>query len=128
MRKLLITAFLLTLANGLYAATYRCEPELQSNFGNRVENNDFLRNNKPYTTVVDEKNPKIERCSFSSFEKRNTCDTYEVNRVELDSKVNIKKFYVFRSQFDVQIFKDMSYIENNGRGGFQIGKCKLISP
>ena len=128
MKKILTATILLTLANGLFAATYRCEPELQSIFGDRVQNNDFIRNFKPYTIVFDEKNPKIERCSFSPSQNRNTCDTYDVDRVELDSNVNIKKYYVFRSQFDVQIFKEMSYIENNGRGGFQIGKCKLVSP
>lgn len=128
MIKPLTIIILLTLANSLLAATYRFEPEMQSIFGDRVQNNDFIRNLKPYTTVFDDKKPKVERCSFSPSQNRNTCDTYEVDRVEHDSNVNIKKLYVFRSQFDVQIFKDMSYIENNGRGGFQVGKCKLVAP
>ncbi len=40
----------------------------------------------------------------------------------------IKKFYVFRSQFDVQVYPDLSFIENNGRGGIAFGTCSVVAP
>lgn len=130
MKQSITFAIFLLVITGVSAATYRCSPEFQSIFGNKIQDkeNHFIKNYKPYTTVFDEQRPKIERCSFSPTEGRYTCDQYEVDRVELDRNVNIKKYYVFRSQYDIQIFSNLDYIDNNGRGGFLIGKCKLVSP
>ncbi len=66
----------------------------------------------------------VARCSFSSSANRVTCDTYPVDRIEIDPTSGVKKFYVFRSQFDVQVFKDLSFVENNGRGGIAYGACR----
>jgi hypothetical protein len=71
---------------------------------------------------------RIERCSYSNFEKKNVCENYKADRFESDSNVFVKKFYVFQSQYDIQIFRELSYIDNNGRGGMLYGKCKLVSP
>lgn len=128
MKKSLLVALSLTTSSSLLAATYKCEPEYQSIWGERVQKSDFIKNFQPSTTIYDDKKPKIERCSFSPSQNRMSCDVYEIDKVENDSNVGIKKYYVFRSQYDVQVFRDMGYIDNNGRGGFQIGKCKLISP
>ena len=57
-----------------------------------------------------------------------TCDSYDVDRVEVDPVVRIKKFYVFGSQFDVQLFPDLTFVENNGRGGIAFGRCTLLAP
>jgi hypothetical protein len=46
-------------------------------------------------------------------------------KFEKDTNVQIQKYYVFKSQYDIQIFSDLSYIDNNGRGGLLIGKCKI---
>lgn len=130
MKKLFVFTVFLLVISGVSAATFRCAPEFQSLFGNRVQDkeNQFIKNYKPYTTVFDNQHPKIERCSFSPSEGKHTCEQYEVDRVELDRNVKIKKYYVFRSQYDIQIFSNLDYIDNNGRGGFLIGKCRLVSP
>ncbi len=65
----------------------------------------------------------LSRCSYAASQARVTCDAYEVDRVELDRHIGIKKFYVFRNQFDVQVFPDMRFVENNGRGGISFGTC-----
>lgn len=58
----------------------------------------------------------LSRCSFSSLAQKDTCDTYDVDRIEYDENVKIKKYYVFRSHFDAQFFRNLTFVENNGRG------------
>ena len=70
----------------------------------------------------------VARCSFSPSASKVTCDRYQVDKVLFDENVKIKKYYVFRSQFDVQLFSDLSFIENNGRGGIAYGKCRVVAP
>lgn len=70
----------------------------------------------------------LSRCSYSPINKKITCDTYQVDKVVFDEKVLIKKFYVFNSQFDIQLFSDLTFLENNGRGDISYGKCEIISP
>ena len=57
-----------------------------------------------------------------------TCDRYPMDKVVLDENVKIKKYYLFRSQFDVQLFADLLFIENNGRGGIAFGRCRVVAP
>ena len=68
----------------------------------------------------------VKRCSFAPSQNAVTCDTYTADRVEFTNTqfVKIKKFYVTNSQYDIQIFEDLSFIENNGRGSIAYGKCK----
>ena len=70
----------------------------------------------------------VSRCSFSPIAGKVTCDRYQVDKVVFDDNVKIKKYYVFKSQFDVQIFPDLLFVENNGRGGIVYGKCQVVAP
>ncbi len=70
----------------------------------------------------------LSRCSYSPSAGKVTCDTYKADRIEHDERVRIKKYYVFSAQFDVQLFPDMSFIENNGRKGIAFGTCKAARP
>ncbi len=70
----------------------------------------------------------VSRCSFSPSANKLTCDRYQVDKSVFDETVKIKKYYVFKSQFDIQIFSDLSFIENNGRGGIAYGKCQVVAP
>lgn len=110
------------------AAEYDCKVERKFDSektytANQVEN-------YQYSVKVEEGNggAVVSRCSFSPSEKKVTCDRYEVDKVVFDENVNIKKYYVFRSQFDVQLFSNFTFIENNGRGGVAYGKCRVIAP
>ena len=67
----------------------------------------------------------VSRCSFSPSQKALTCDPYVVDRVEADPFVGHRKYYVFESQYDVQIFSDLTFVENNGRGSVSYGQCKM---
>ena len=87
-------------------------------------------NKSQFSVKVEEKNNAsfLSRCSFSTSANKVTCDRYKVDKFVFDENVKIKKYYVFRSQFDVQLFSDLSFVENNGRGGIAYGKCKVIAP
>ncbi len=71
---------------------------------------------------------KVSRCDMSPSLGRESCDAYDVDRIEFDERVHLKKFYVFRNQLDVQVFSDLTFVENNGRGGIAFGTCKAKSP
>lgn len=95
----------------------------------RVYAEDHLTKYRPAVRVEETTaGAKLSRCSFSPELGKETCDTYRVDRVETDSVSGHKKFYVFRSQFDVQVFSSLDFVENNGRGGVAFGTCKAISP
>lgn len=95
----------------------------------RTYNQEYITQYK-FSVKVEENNSGtfISRCSFSIIESKATCDRYEVDKVAFDENVKIKKYYVFRSQFDVQLFPDLSFLENNGRAGIAFGKCKVVIP
>lgn len=70
----------------------------------------------------------VSRCSFIASANKVTCDRYQVDKVVFDENSKIKKYYTFRNQFDVQIFLNLSFLENNGRGGIAYGKCRVVAP
>jgi len=82
-----------------------------------------------FTVLVEESASvaKLSRCSFVQSKRSVTCDSYDVDRVEYDANIGAKKFYVFRSQLDVQVFRDLTFVENNGRGGIAFGTCHVKS-
>ena len=70
----------------------------------------------------------VSRCSFSPSYQKVTCNKYKIDRVTRDENVNIVKFYHFASQFDVQLWPTLFFVENNGRGGVAYGKCIFVTP
>ena len=83
-----------------------------------------------YSVLIEEQRDAafLSRCSFSPSAQKITCDRYQVDKVVHDDYVNIKKYYVFASQFDVQLFPNHNFVENNGRGGIAFGKCSIVAP
>jgi hypothetical protein len=70
----------------------------------------------------------VSRCSFSPSVGKVTCDRLKMDRIATDPNVDIKKFYMFSAQFDLQLFPDLTFVENNGRGGVSYGTCTLTAP
>ena len=132
LRIVFATVFALTIHLDSLAATYKCEvteatyAKADGTLGHVTR--DVLHNRQQHAIIEDERSPAVRRCSFALSAGRVTCDRYAVDLVEVDRNVNIKKFYVLRSQFDIQLFGDLSFIENNGRGGLGYGTCSLVSP
>jgi hypothetical protein len=92
---------------------YTSEQIAQLKFGNRIE--------------VTGAEAWVSRCSFAPSQGKVTCDRLKMDRVAVDTNVKVRKFYMFSSQFNLQLFPDLTYIENNGRGGISYGKCTLIA-
>lgn len=70
----------------------------------------------------------VSRCSYVQSASKVTCDRYKIDHIAFDPNVKVKKYYFFSAQLDLQLYQDLSFIENNGRGGIAYGQCKLISP
>jgi hypothetical protein len=69
----------------------------------------------------------VSRCSLQPSLGKVTCDKYKMDKVVFDEFVNIKKYYLFKSQYDFQLYEDLSFVENNGRGGISYGICSVIN-
>lgn len=108
-----------------YSFSYDCKVTRKIGSENIVSESE-LKKWKFSIKIHDIPKPELERCSFDTSKNRVTCDKYSVDRVEFDRYVNIKKFYHYSSQFDVQLYPDMRFVENNGRGGISYGICEKL--
>jgi len=124
MKKILLLS-LLTMSGFVYSSSYDCVVSRKTDFDNEIPSS-IIQKYKYSVRIKDTPKPELERCSFTPSEKRVTCDRYSVDRVEVDKFVGIKKFYYFTGQFDVQLYPDMKFVENNGRGGISYGKCEKL--
>ncbi len=70
----------------------------------------------------------LDRCVSSESAGKVTCNRQKVDRVEYHKKLQTKKFYVFDSQVNFQLFPNLTSITDDGSGGVQYGKCDFISP
>jgi len=111
----------------VYPSSYECKvmKKYSVDLTNIMDSNEIKKWNFSLE-IIDEKVSKLKRCSYVTSKKRVDCDSYDVDKIEFDPYVKIKKFYVFKSQFDVQLFPDMTFIENNGRGSISYGKCEKL--
>lgn len=118
---------LMLVSTPAYAAHYDCLTSSMYASGGVIDTGKVKQGQ--FSVKIEEKPEYIflYRCSFTPSEGKVTCDKYEVDKLVYDENVKIKKFYVFKSQFDVQIFSDLNFIENNGRGGIAFGKCTLVA-
>ncbi len=110
-----------------YAVEFHCDTiKKYSQLGGEAAEN--LKKYK-YQSRIKEDGKKVtfSRCSVETG-KGFTCDDYPVDKVEKDATVGHKKYYYYRGQADLQIFKDLSAIENNGRGQISYQTCKVVSP
>jgi hypothetical protein len=111
-----------------HAAEYECTITRKVDSGD-VYSDEQLKKGRFSVMIEDHGDSTfVSRCSFVQWEGKVHCDRYEVDKVVLDTNIKVKKYYVFRSQFDVQLFPNLSLVENNGRGGIGYGKCQLTVP
>ena len=117
---------MLTFTNSAFAFTeYNCPVSSKWNTENTYSQ--AMIDQWKYAVVIREHSDTayLSRCSNDSSGKF-SCDEYKVDRIEKSSHLGseIRKYYVFASQFDVQLFENsMTFIENNGRGSIAMGKC-----
>lgn len=126
MRRALIALVLLSVQAG--AAEYRCTVSKKLTAEQEVTA-DELAKWKPYNLIEETAEGSfVSRCAWSQIQQKVTCDRYKADRVEMDPVVKIKKFYFFRSQFNLQVFTNLNFVEDNGRGIISFGKCELTAP
>lgn len=106
----------------LYCTTIRKIERTQEYTKQQLEKYQFATKLEWYPN----KESYLSRCGFSPLTKKIDCDRYLIDKIEEDPNVHIYKFYVFRSQFNFQLFPDFTSIEDNGRGGLAYQDCKLI--
>jgi hypothetical protein len=134
-----VALFLISISFQAFAVEYHCDVEDKVTFDkeNPRYSEEAIKKWKFSVKVLDSgKSAVLKRCGYSSQSKEVTCDPYKVDYVtssplwsfKAEEYLQIKKYYVFSGQFDVQIYPDMSFIENNGRGVFAQGVCKVVSP
>lgn len=120
--KKIFLLFLVTFSSYVFSTTYDCKVTRKIGPENIVSDSELMKW-KFSIKIHDTTKPELERCSFVPSQNKVTCDKYSVDRVETDKFVGIKKFYYFTGQFDVQLYPDMRFVENNGRGGISYGSC-----
>ena len=116
------------LAENLFSVEYYCPATKKVSFEQEYSQAELDK--WKFATKVEETGAAayVSRCSYTLSEDEVTCDRYKVDRIEYDENVKIKKYYYFRSQFNFQIFADLSSLEDNGRVSIQFGRCEVIAP
>ena len=112
----------------VFAAEYYCDVLVKRDLEHIYSEQEHKKWQWGVKIVDDGASSTISRCSFSTSENRVTCDDYPVEYMHADPYVGIKKYYYFTGHFDVQLYPDMQFIENNGRGSIGRGQCKLTRP
>jgi hypothetical protein len=128
MLRVMTVIVLLGVSVHVHAVEYRCKVEKKLNFENVYSQPQIKKSQ--FSVIIEERagSAFLSRCSFSPSAEKVTCDRYEVDKIVFDEHVKIKKYYVLRSHFDVQVFPDLSFVENNGRGDIAFGKCNVVAP
>ena len=118
----------LLAAQTAFAATYECKVDKKYAADlSVIQSKEEVEKYKFKITIKEGAKVTLERCSFAPSQNAVTCDYYEPDRVEFTNTqfVKIKKFYVTKSQYDFQIFENLTFVENNGRGSIASGKCTV---
>ena len=116
----------LFIAQTAYAATYECKVDKKYAADlSVIQSKEEVEKSKFKITIKEGSKVTLDRCSFAPSQNAVTCDSYEPDRIEFTNTqfVKIKKFYVTKSQYDFQIFENLTFVENNGRGSIASGKC-----
>ena len=111
-----------------HSAEYACKVDKKFSYEHEYTSSEIKKWQFSLIIEESESTAYVSRCSFSTSAQEVTCDRYEAEKIVYDENVKIKKYYFFRSQFDVQLFQDLTFVENNGRGDIAYGKCKFIAP
>ena len=129
MRKLFESALvaLILVPSVAFAQDYLCTVTSKFDNAGNVYDQAYLDASK-FSVIIRENGDaiKLGRCSYAASVGKVTCDFYEVDKVVHDQIVGHRKYYVFRSQFDVQVFASGRFVENNGRGSIAFGDCEKI--
>lgn len=121
----LLALLTVVLISPLVAPRLRCDATQKLDPGGSWSA-DRLRAGQWHVLLDDSTNPiVISRCSFATSQGRITCDDLQVDRI-VEDVFGGRKYYVFSSQYDLQILPGNSFVENNGRESVTLGTCRVI--
>lgn len=116
-------SLLIGMTHAQAAVTYELECLVDRKLDRQTEYSRNRINEMRWSVIIrhhDEEYATVSRCDSKA-----PCDDYRVDHFEFTKNVNVSKYYYFRGQFDVQVFGDGRFIENNGRGTLAFGQCNV---
>jgi hypothetical protein len=128
MRSHVVSAGVFLLVSGAASASDReCLVDRKFNVNGEVSQSELAH--WQFTVRIVELNDTVilQRCSFSSAADQVTCDSYPAEHVSVSPGFAVTKYYSLFHQFDVQVWPDGQFIENNGRGSIAFGHCDLMA-
>ena len=72
---------------------------------------------------VTDKDAVIYRCRNRDAGEEPTCQAHTVDHLSYDENRGSTKFYLFDEQIEVQLFRDLVVLENDGRGTSSVAAC-----
>ena len=123
---LALSVVLATSSVGNAAEAFVCE--VQHKFeSERAYSKEHIEKSQFSVRIIDNGSSFVmKRCSYTMSANAVTCDEYDGDYKTIDSNIDLRKYYYFAGQFDVQIFTDGFFVENNGRAGIAFGRCNRL--
>lgn len=122
----LLTTVLLLLPTTSLAVTYACTVEKRYDLRRSYTREQTKKGQFSVRITEGRESATLRRCAFESKRQKISCDTPQpADRIEFDAASKRKKFYFFAPQAEVQLFSDLRFIDNNGRGGVSFGTCAV---
>lgn len=114
----------ITLLAPCFSLTYTCNVFKKIGFEN-LYSKEELDKFSPFTQIeiTDGNIAYISRCIY--FNKKLQCKKMLVDKIVRDDNINLMKFYVFKPQYNFQLFHNLSALEDNGRGDISYEKCAI---
>jgi len=86
---------------------------------------DYLERIRPTVRVEESlQGAVVTRCARDPAWKRVDCQRIEIDWVDVNAGAGSRKYYRFAEHYDLQIFFDRSFVENDGRGVVYHGQCE----
>ena len=117
----MILVFFMSLSQAQAGVTYELECLVDRKIDRQTEYSRSRIDEMRWSVVI--RHYGQEYATISRCDSKAPCDEYRVDHFEFTKNVNVSKYYYFQGQFDVQVFGDGRFIENNGRGTMAFGQC-----
>lgn len=118
-------------SRGYATKHYKCDLAKTIHVKHNTATKDLKRN--MYSLfILETDNPKVKnqytlyKCFYKKPTNKKRCEDIPISKVSLLDGSQIKKYYNLDMQYDLQVFKDLSFIENNGKGVISVGMCKIL--
>ena len=119
----LAALILITIGSSVLAEEYYCPVTAKRDFYGPYSVERLRLSQYSIRIIDDDSGAQLSRCYLPSLDQEAKCESFSVDRVELDAATGHRKYYVFQAHYDVQLFEGLSFVENNGVGTVAWGRC-----